>query len=192
MVAETKKGSREELRALLGRRPRGVKALLQCYLMSNPTEKPLSKEELAKRLNWDASKTDINARRIRIIRDELVFTMEGLREQFAKVGAIIALFALMIAFSLDGSAQRKTVQVVCVAAMIGLWVQSPRLKIFAFRRRADSGLRVGEIETDLDEYYYLYIWLLSREQTLHAAEVLVWLVSLVGILSLGYVAFVVR
>lgn len=184
-------GSREELRELLSRRPFTAKGLVKRYLFGLPTEVPLSKEELAKKLNWDESKSKINERRIRLIRDALLLTMEGLPEQFAKVAGPIALFGLLIAFSLDGTAPRKILVVICAAAIIALWVQSPRLKIFHFRKRPDSGERVGAIQNDLDEYYYLYLWLLRREETLHTAEVLVFLITGVGILALGFVMFVV-
>ena len=74
--------------------------------------------------------------------------------------------------------------------MIAIWVQSPRLKIFGFARRPDSGLRIGAIKSQLDEYDYIYQWLVRREQTLQAAEVLVFLVTLIGIAALAYVGFV--
>lgn len=188
MDSEFAKGSRDELRSLLGRRPTGPRALFQRYIMGRGTEEPLSKDVLAAKLGWDENEETINARRLRIIRDELGLTMEGLREQFAKIATFLTLFGLVIAFSLSGPAKDKTVLVVCLAAVVAVWVQSPRLKIFGFRKREDSGLRVGAILTDLDEYHYVYCWLLRREETLHAAEVLVWGISIVGIATLGYLA----
>ena len=186
----SERGSRDELLELLGRRPAGIGPLFRRYVLGRSTEKPLTKEELKEKLDWKDDETDENDRRIRLMRDELVFNMEGLREQFMKVGGVIALFALMIAFSLSGTAKEKTVVVICIAAALALWVQSPRLKIFGFRRRVDAALRVGAVKSQLDEYYYLYSWVNGREQTLHAAEVLVLQVTAVAIFALGYVAYV--
>jgi hypothetical protein len=180
--------SEGELRELLRRRPMTLRLLFRRYIMGNATEALYTKEEIREKLNWDESEVGLNERRIEMMLFELGLNVEGLREQFQKVAPIIALFALMIAFNMTGGAKSTTVTVVCIAAMIALWVQSPRGKIFQFRRRPDSGIRIGEIKSQLDRYYYYYLWVSRREQTLHAGEVLVFLVTLVAIIALGYVA----
>jgi|GEM_PF-5983907 len=180
--------SHGEVDELLGRRPMTPALFFRRYLMGNATETLLTQNELRTKLNWDDDATEVNGRRIEIIQDELKATMDGLREQFAKVASIIALFALLIAFGMNGPAKARTVLVVCIAVIIAVWVQSPRLKIFEFRRRADSGLRIGAITTQFDRFYYYYAWLNRREQTLHVAEVLMFIVTAAAIFALIYVA----
>lgn len=180
--------SHDELRDLLSRRPMNLTLFFKRYLMGNATELAFTPDELRDEIDWKDDETDINDLRLEIIQDELKFTMDGLREQFAKVASIIALFALLIAFGLNGPAKERTVAVVCVAVIIAVWVQSPRLKIFQFRRRADSGVRIGAITTQFDRYYYYYTWLNRREQTLHVAEVLVFAVTMTAVVALTYVA----
>ena len=177
-----------ELQELLRRRPMTSKLFFRRYLMGNATEVPYTPEELREKLNWDDSETERNAERIEMMQLELDLNVQGLREQFQKVAPIIALFALMIAFNMTGGAKSTTVTVVCIAAMIALWVQSPRLKIFQFRRRPDAGTRIGSVQSQFDRYYYYYLWVSRREQTLHVGEVLVFIVTLVAIFALGFVA----
>jgi hypothetical protein len=180
--------SEGELRDLLRRRPMSPRLFFGRYIMGNATETPYTKEEIREKLDWKEEEEELNERRIEMMQYELGLNVEGLREQFQKVAPIIALFALMIAFNMTGGAKATTVAVVCIAAMIALWVQSPRGKIFQFRRRPDSGIRIGQITSQLDRFYYYYLWVSRREQTLHAGEVLVFLVTLVAIFALGYVA----
>jgi hypothetical protein len=180
--------SEEELQELLKRRPMSLRLFFRRYFMGEATESLYTKDELREKLEWDDDEIEINARRIDMIKLELDFNAEGLREQFQKVAPIIALFALIIAFNINGGAKSTTVDVVSVAAMIALWVQSPRFKIFLFRRRPDAGLRIGRIKSQLDEYHYYYCWVARREQTLHVGEVLVFIVTLVAVVALNYVA----
>ena len=179
--------SAQELQELFARRPAGIRQLFRRYILGRPTEKALTPDELKKKVGWEDKETEINERRVRIARDELMFTMEGLREQFAKVASIIALFALLLAFNLSDNTKGKTVAVVAMAAIVAIWVQSPRLKIFGFRKRPDSGVRIGAVKTTFDEYYYWYSWLNRREETLHAAEVLVFQTTVIAVLALVYV-----
>lgn len=180
--------SEEELRELLKRRPMSLRLFFRRYFMGGGTEMLYTADELREKLEWDDDETEINNQRIDMMKLELSLNIEGLREQFQKVAPIIALFALIIAFNINGGAKSTTVTVVSIAASVALWVQSPRFKIFLFRRRPDAGLRVGRLKSQLDMYHYYYLWVSRREQTLHAGEVLVFIVTLVAIIALGYVA----
>jgi hypothetical protein len=179
--------SEEELRELLKRRPMSLRLFFRRYFMGGATELSYTKEELRERLEWDDDEIEINDQRIELMKAEWSLNVEGLREQFQKVSPIIALFALIIAFNINGGAKPITVKVVCIAAALALWVQSPRLKILLFRRRPDAGLRIGRIKSQFDIFHHYYVWVCRREQTLHVGEVLVFIVTLVAIIALGYI-----
>ena len=184
-------GQSESNELLPPRRPRGLRVILARYFMGQSTERPYSADELRRRIGWNDEEKDLNSRRIEHVQNELRVTMDGLREQFAKIAALIALLALMLAFGLTGNEKELTTRVLCLAAVVAVWVQAPRFKVFTFRTREDSGLRIGGMKTQFDEFYYFYKWNCRREETLHTAEVLVFVASVCTIIALLYVSFAV-
>jgi hypothetical protein len=185
-----RKKAEKEVLVLLQRREGGrLRRFRKRFLMGNEPGRLLTKAELRKRLSWDESQTRLNDYRIEAIKTEWQATADNLRDQFAKVGVTIALLGFIIGLGLRDTADdrnRLAIQLVCSLAIVALWAQSPRGKIFRFRKRQDAGLRTGSIKSQFDLFYYYYDWTVRRESTTNAIEVLLFIVTILASGVLGY------
>jgi hypothetical protein len=182
-----------KLRVLLqSGRGNPIGRLYHRYVMGDSQWGILSSNELCTLLKWNDADTDANERRIDAIKEEFRETTGILKQQFSKIGALIALLGFVIAIGLarqDGGS-RLALIVVCFAAIFAVWAQSPRFKvIFRFRWRQDAGLRAGALTSQWDVFYYYYVWVKRREHTTNAIETLVIAASIFTVVALGFVMF---
>lgn len=164
--------------------------LYQRYVMGNASWGMFTETELRERLMWNDEAQSENAVRVTAIQGELQVTGDVLRDQFGKIGVLIALLGFIIAIGLDRNSgeDRASLWLICAAASFAVWAQSPRLKvIFKFRTREDAGLRTGRLKTQWDVFWYTYQWLIRREHTTNAIELLVIVATALTIVALGYI-----
>jgi hypothetical protein len=146
-----------------------------------PVHSPERIQEL--RAEWEALEPEVQAIRLRL-------TDGNMNAQFNKLGSIMALLALVFGFLGFQAAGlgRSVAAVMCfLAAFTALWAMSPRRKIFKFHRVPDAALRMRKINSPWDEYWYTYEWLVRKQSTTNAIEVLVFISCRMSFVALASV-----
>ena len=162
-------------------RRRSVRELFRLVFLGRSAPQ-ITKEEFFEQRGLDEGVS--YERQIRLMREQLVFEMERLREQFMKVGALITFFGLFFVYGLTGKPKAAIVAAVCIGSIFALYAQMPRYKALVNLVQPEDHLGVVlEIQDDRDELYYVYAWKARRQDTTAVAEFVLYVATVMAAIA---------
>jgi len=170
-----------------------MRGSLRRYVIGAAPAPPLTKDQLFQEIAWGQQSNVQHGRALAALKDEFANATSNMNQQFAKLATLATFLGFVLAgLGIAGhGAYRIAIVPFGIAAIVILWAQSPRLKVFQFAAREDAGLRCGRVMDDQEEYWYIYQRMIRREHTLDVIEKLVLAGTLLAITAILIIAVLV-